>query len=321
MRFIIIGSGKAAIDTARILKADDTAALVGLVGDPRHETAQSSLEALAAKLELPYQAATRLSTPEVLAFVGGLKPDYIISANNYMIFKREMLDLPTYGTVNFHNGPLPDYAGLNPISWAILNGEREYGIAWHFVDEGIDTGDIIHVERFPFEPDITVVRAIMKVIMGGMSSFKTIVLPQLLSREFSPVVQDSGQRRYFAGKDRPENGDLPWWWPEDRLEPLSRALWFAPLANGYYRPRVITADRRDVFAERFEFLAEAISEPPGSVLKADVDGIEIAVAGGRLSIPEIYADSDVRKAEALNPVEIGLKTGDVLRQPDQYNGN
>jgi methionyl-tRNA formyltransferase len=71
------------------------------------------------------------------------EPDLIVTAAYGRIFKRRALDLPKLGCVNLHASLLPRYRGVAPINWAIINGERETGVTTFFMEEGVDTGDII----------------------------------------------------------------------------------------------------------------------------------------------------------------------------------
>ena len=57
--------------------------------------------------------------------------------------------MPALGTINCHAGKLPFYRGRNVLNWAIINGESEFGITVHFIDDGIDTGDIIKQKTYP----------------------------------------------------------------------------------------------------------------------------------------------------------------------------
>ena len=59
------------------------------------------------------------------------------------IFKKRILNLPEKGVINCHAGKLPFYRGRNVLNWVLINDEKEFGVTTHFVDEGIDTGDII----------------------------------------------------------------------------------------------------------------------------------------------------------------------------------
>ncbi len=65
------------------------------------------------------------------------------------IFKRNILDITPLGIINCHAGKLPFYRGRNILNWALINDEKEFGITVHYVDKGIDTGDIILQRNFP----------------------------------------------------------------------------------------------------------------------------------------------------------------------------
>ena len=74
--------------------------------------------------------------------------DLFVSMSFDQIFMKETFNIPEKGTINCHAGKLPLYRGRNILNWALINGESEFGITVHFIDEGIDTGDIIEQETF-----------------------------------------------------------------------------------------------------------------------------------------------------------------------------
>ena len=69
--------------------------------------------------------------------------DLFVSMSFNQIFKKRILNLPEKGVINCHAGKLPFYRGRNVLNWVLINDEKEFGVTTHFVDEGIDTGDII----------------------------------------------------------------------------------------------------------------------------------------------------------------------------------
>ena len=79
--------------------------------------------------------------------------DWLFSIANLHVLSEAVLSLPTKGAVNFHDGPLPRYAGLNTPSWAILEGATSHGVSWHRMTAGIDRGELL--ERRAFELDET----------------------------------------------------------------------------------------------------------------------------------------------------------------------
>lgn len=85
-------------------------------------------------------------------FVNKLKeyaPDLFVSMSFNQIFRQEIINLPKWKTINCHAGKLPYYRGRNILNWALINDEKEFGITVHYVDEGIDTGDIILQRSYP----------------------------------------------------------------------------------------------------------------------------------------------------------------------------
>ncbi len=75
--------------------------------------------------------------------------ELFVSMSFNQIFREEMINLPKYKTINCHAGKLPFYRGRNILNWALINDEKEFGITVHYLDEGIDTGDIILQETYP----------------------------------------------------------------------------------------------------------------------------------------------------------------------------
>ncbi len=85
----------------------------------------------------------KVRTPEFVADIRDLKPDLIVTAAYGRILTRGILDVPPLGCINVHGSLLPKYRGAAPIQWALINGDKVTGITTMFMDEGMDTGDIL----------------------------------------------------------------------------------------------------------------------------------------------------------------------------------
>ena len=81
--------------------------------------------------------------------VGNSNLDLIVSMSFDQIFKKEIINIPRFKSINCHAGKLPFYRGRNVLNWVLINDESEFGITVHFIDEGIDTGDIILQKIYP----------------------------------------------------------------------------------------------------------------------------------------------------------------------------
>lgn len=78
------------------------------------------------------------ASEDQVAFLGRQPFDYLFSIINHSITAGEVLRLPRRGAINFHDAPLPRYAGFNATSWAILAGEAAHGVTWHEMSEHVD---------------------------------------------------------------------------------------------------------------------------------------------------------------------------------------
>ncbi|MEY8839542.1 formyltransferase family protein, partial [Cribrihabitans sp. XS_ASV171] len=157
--------------------------------------------------------------------------DWLLSIANLAVIPAEVLSLPANGAVNFHDGPLPDYAGLNTPVWALLAGEGWHGVTWHVIEGGIDEGDILAQETVEIAGDETAFSLNSKCYAAAMDSFPEVMAQ--LENGLERQAQDLSHRRYFARDDRPEGfARLDLHRPAEALARQVRALDF----GGYWNP-------------------------------------------------------------------------------------
>lgn len=97
----------------------------------------------AKKYGIDYLKHQNINSSEFIQKLKEYTCDLFVSMSFNQIFKTEIINLPKYKTINCHAGMLPFYRGRNILNWALINDEKEFGITVHYIDEGIDTGDII----------------------------------------------------------------------------------------------------------------------------------------------------------------------------------
>mgnify|MGYP001627817984 CR=1 FL=1 len=207
--------------------------------------------------------------------------DWLLSIANLQVIPDNVLALAANGAVNFHDGPLPAYAGLNAPNWALINGEARYGITWHLLEGGIDEGDILARRVFDVAADETAFSLNSKCYAAAMDSFGEVIT-QLESGTPDRTAQDLSQRSYFARAARPAAGGwLDFTRPAEELARLVRALDF----GGYWNP---------LCAAKFEAggqillagSAEAVagSAAPGTVQQVAADSLTVAAGSGALRL-------------------------------------
>jgi natural product biosynthesis luciferase-like monooxygenase protein len=227
--------------------------------------------------------------------------DWFFGIANLRIVKREIWSRAAQGAANFHDGPLPAYAGLNAPAWAILAGEARHGITWHAVTEGIDEGDVYVQRELDIAPDETALTLNTKCFEAAIESFGEL-LEGIERGTLAPKKQDFSKRTYFAKSQRPEAAaTLRFDRPAAELDALVRGLDFGP---GYVNPLLLPKLQTEagVFA-----VTHAAVEPlpaaaaPGTVVDVSAAGALVATASGAIRI------------QAGTP----LKPGTRLPIPDQ----
>ena len=145
MRVLFFGDGAwAANSLRRIAPRWPVAAVV-----ERLRPSSGALAETTRELGLSLLQPRNVNSAEFLEIVRSFTPDLNVSVSYDQIVRRPLLEAAPLGFVNFHAGRLPFYRGRNVVNWAIINGETEIGITGHYMDEGIDTGDIVLQRTLP----------------------------------------------------------------------------------------------------------------------------------------------------------------------------
>ena len=98
-----------------------------------------------------YQPSKVKNNPEVIEKLNKWQPDLIVVVAYGKILPKEILDFPKYGCINVHGSILPKYRGSAPIQWSIINGDSKTGVTTMYMDEGMDTGDMITISELQIE--------------------------------------------------------------------------------------------------------------------------------------------------------------------------
>ncbi len=102
-----------------------------------------------------YQPVKIKNNEEFIEEIKNLKPDVICVVAYGKILPQEILEIPKLGCINVHASLLPKYRGAAPIQWAVLNGDKSTGVTTMYMDQGLDTGDIILKEEVEIGEDET----------------------------------------------------------------------------------------------------------------------------------------------------------------------
>lgn len=214
------------------------------------------------------------------------RPDLLVNANNFDILRGELLNVAPGAVINFHNGPLPAYRGMNIPTWAIFNGETKHGVTWHVVRESVDTGPILAYEEFDVDPGETALTLTFKCLAAGLRQFQCVLDNWISSGQLDGKPQVGKSRRYYA-KQLPNDGFIDFSWPARDLSRFIRSMSMRPFRDLGIRMRFCDGDRV-FYSESVELLDSGDDRlPPGTVLRRSDRGLTVATADAAVLISDL----------------------------------
>ncbi len=270
----------------------------------------------ATKHQLPQLNTGRGLTQRLRRCLNGVTCDYLFSVAHLKLLPPGILAVPELGAINFHDGILPDYAGLNVTSWSLLRGESEHGVTWHEMERQVDAGRILSQRRFPVADSETALSLNAKCYEAAFESFDELV-DQLTNSTTEPIVQDLTNRSYFGKYQRPEAaGCIAWNRTAAETVALIRAMDFGSYPNPLTTAKTWIGDH-PLIVRKIERLESTSNSPPGTISRLDDRGVMVATGTQDVLITE-FADSLGRP---LSPTELqdrfGLTEGDRFRSLDE----
>ena len=286
MRVLFIGTGEIGLPALRwLLKSEHE--LVGVVTQPDKPVGRAQrieappIKAALGDRELPILQPARIKSADAVAEIRALAPDVIVVMAYGQILPRSVLEIPPIACLNLHASLLPRHRGAAPIQAAIVAGERETGISVMYMDEGLDTGDVLLQRPLGIAPNET---------GGSLHDRLAEIAPaaleealELLQAGKAPRIPQEAAAATYAPKLEREHGRVDWSEPAALIERKIRA--FNPW------PGAFTSVRFDGGAERKLKIFRAMVLPEGS---GNLNKLEIPAEGGVIKLEEIQLEGKRR---------------------------
>ena len=234
--------------------------------------------------------------------------DYLFSITNLRLLPDAVLRRPRRAAINFHDGPLPRYAGLYAPAWALIQREPRYGISWHVMKAAVDEGELLAQRFFEVSPSETSLTINTKCYEAAIDSFGPLC-DALASGSAAPLAQDLSQKTYFGKWQRPPAACvLDFTRPALELEALVRALDFGRYENPLGTPKLHHRGR--VFAVGSAQAEDGDrSAAPGTVLALEADSILVAAGDGALRLADFSEPRGRRVAVVDVVAALGIAQG------------
>src|SRR5256714_1041792 len=226
MRVLFIGTGDIGVPVLRWLVESKEHELVGVVTQPDKAVGRDQrigappIKLAAAEIEVLVLQTKRIR--DAVDEIRALELDVIVVMAYGQILPRPILEIPRIACLNLHASLLPRHRGAAPIQGAILAGDRETGISVMYMDEGLDTGDVLLQKRIEIAPDETGGSLHDRLAEVASAALKE-ALNQLESGTAPRTPQDSSAATYAAKLER-EHGRIDWNEPAALIERKIRAF-------------------------------------------------------------------------------------------------
>jgi methionyl-tRNA formyltransferase len=230
------------------------------------------------------------------AFVSELRtynPDVIVVVAYGQILPEEIINMPKHGCINVHASLLPKYRGASPIQWAVLDGCEYSGVTTMQMDKGLDTGDILEVEKVKLDPKETGGSLFDRLSEVG-ANLLVKTLEKAEAGTLNPVKQDESEATYVKMISK-SFGELDFTKSATTLERMVRALNPWPSAYTHLDGKLLKIWDADV--------EEGVASPDVGAVETDGKTyLKITCGEGSLSVNELQIEGKKR-----------MKTADFLR--------
>jgi methionyl-tRNA formyltransferase len=302
MRVVFIGTGEIGVPTLRALQNSPEHELVGVVTQPNKPVGRdqkiqappikSALGGEKMSILQPARIKDRQSIDEIRTLV----PDVIVVIAYGQILPHDVLEIPRVACLNLHASLLPRWRGAAPIQAAIAAGDRETGITVMYMDEGLDTGDIL----LQLKIDIlaTETGGSLHDRLGERAPNALLEALRMLTNGNAPRVPQNNALATMAPKFNREHGRIDWSEAAETIERKIRAFnpWpgaFTVITDPSNKPRNLKV---------FSAAIVDLNGQPGDIVQADDSSLAFAAGQGALALGEVQLEGKQR-----------MKTGDFVR--------
>jgi methionyl-tRNA formyltransferase len=265
------------------------------------------VKALAQSRQLPVFQPLSLKTPEAQAELAALRPDLMIVAAYGLLLPQAVLDIPRLGCINVHGSLLPRWRGAAPIQRAILAGHAETGITIMQMDRGLDTGAMLHRVSCPIGSDDTAALLHDRLARLGGEAMLAVLAAISSGRPPRPEPQADAEATY-AAKLSKEDALINWQQPAAQLARQVRAFNAWPVAH-----TLLGGQNLRIWQARV--LPETSTARPGTIVRADRDGLAVATGQGQLLLESLQLPGGkaLSVAELLNAKRDLFAVGTLLQ--------
>ena len=306
MRVAVLGRTKMLYDAITYLENEGhEIVLIGTCkAAPEYTVNEEDFKKKADELRVPFFNDSRINSQPIADLLRSVKADIAVSVNWLTLISQAVLDIFPYGILNAHCGYLPRYKGNACPNWAIIKGEKQFAISIHFMQEELDSGDIVIKEYHAIDAETTITD-IYEII--------EYAVPRLFCKAIDNI--QNGDRGLPQSKDPeltlrcyprlPQDSIIDWKWTCERILKVIRATRF-PFSGAYTFYGDIKLHIMDGKKKAYDSPCHVCE---GQVIRVDrhSGSVEIAAGDGAVVIDSVYIEGEkIAASKILGSTRIRL---------------
>lgn len=294
MRILFMGTPDFAVETLETLIYSEHE-VIGVVTQPDKPKGRggkvqfSPVKEAAIEAGIPVFQPNRVRDGAFIEQLRSILPDVIVVVAFGQLLTKEILELPRYGCLNVHASLLPKLRGAAPIQWSVIDGDKESGVTIQQMDEGLDTGDILLVEKYTLDPKETGGSLFDKLAkLGGPMILKVLQMAE--EGSLQPQKQDDAQHTY-AKRLSKATGQMDFTKPAKELERLIRGLNPWPSAFCFLNGKMLKIWEADVIEDT---VSSDQDTEAGMIVDVAKDSFDVKTKDGLLRVYEVQLEGKKR---------------------------
>ncbi len=305
MNIIFMGTPEFAIPSLAMLAASDNN-ILGVVTQPDRPRGRGKklhpppIKTLAQQHGLSVIQPVGVKEENFIKSLQGQNPDLIVVVAFGQILPPKILRIPHHGCINLHASLLPAHRGAAPINWALIKGEETTGVTTIFINEWMDTGDILLKKEIEIEKTDDALSLSHRLsTLGAKLLLETI--RQLKKGDLSSTPQDHSKASYAPALKK-EDGNIEWKMEAQAIHNRIRGTvpWPGTATN---------LDNKLLKILKSKVIEEENQEPPGKISQVSPEGIKVATGKCYLLLTEVQLQDRKRMKAAEfvrgHPIPIG----------------
>lgn len=295
MHILLIAEESIGIDTLRHIAGARSHELTVMASPAKSTLSGATVWSVAEEMGLPCWPAREVKGPAFPQKMMAHGIDLLLSIRSRYILGADVIAAPRLGAFNLHTGPLPEYAGINVINWAIYNGETHHAVTLHHIDTDVDSGEVAYTAAVEIGATDSAAKVTKKCFRKALPLVAQLLDAAATNPQAIPTIaQDAGRRNWY-GPSIPHDAFIPWHEGATRAVDFVRACDYYPFPSPWGMARTLH-NEQIIHVLKASVTGCRADENPGCVGRVTAAGAMVSAGDYWVEVDEIMVDGERQHA-------------------------